>query len=97
VSLQEPSFNPNWDRFRVWRGPSWMVTAWLLVPALDALGYVEDADRIVSSLVAAVARDGFREYYHPHTGAGLGARGFGFSTLLHDLVERRRAPVGSDT
>jgi len=86
VSMEEPSFNPNWDRFRCWRGPSWMNTAWLLVPGLRALGYDEDADRIVASLGAAAAGDGLREYYDPLTGRGLGARGFGWSALVVDLV-----------
>ncbi len=87
VSMDEPSFNPRWDRFRCWRGPSWMNTAWLLVPPLRALGYARHADHVVSSLAAAAARDGLREYYDPLTGQGLGARDFGWSTLLLDLVD----------
>jgi hypothetical protein len=31
-------------------------------------------------------RDGFREYYDPLTRQGLGARGFGWSTLLVELA-----------
>jgi hypothetical protein len=86
VSLEEPSFNPRFDRFRAWRGPSWMNTAWLLVPAMRSLGYVREGDRIVRSLARAAARFGFREYYQPMTGRGLGARGFAWSTLLVDLL-----------
>jgi hypothetical protein len=89
VSMEEPAFNPRWDRFRCWRGPSWMNTAWLLVPALRELGHGGEADRIVGSLTAAAAHDGFREYYDPRTGRGLGARGFGWSTLLVDLLASR--------
>jgi len=86
VSMEEPTFNPRWDRFRCWRGPSWINTAWLLVPAMRRLGYEADAARIVASLQAATERHGFREYYDPLTGEGLGARNFGWSTLLVDLV-----------
>lgn len=86
VSMSEPGFNPGWDRFRTWRGPSWVNTAWLLVPAMRELGYEEAAGRVVSSLVAAAGREGLREYYHPFTGRGLGARGFGWSTLLAELA-----------
>lgn len=86
VAMEEPSYNPRFDRWRCWRGPSWVNTAWMLVPAMRALGYEDDADRIVASLVEAALRDGFREYYDPRTGAGLAARGFGWSTLLIDLV-----------
>ena len=28
---------------------------------------------------------GFREYYHPYTGEGLGARDFGWTTLILDM------------
>ncbi|GAC1318605.1 MAG: trehalase family glycosidase [Thermoleophilaceae bacterium] len=86
VALEEPSFRPGFDHWRCWRGPSWMNTAWLLVPPMRELGYADAADRVVASLAEAVARSGFREYYNPITGAGLGARGFGFATLLVDLL-----------
>ena len=63
-----------------------MNTAWLLLPALAGLGYAAEAERILRSLQDAVERHGYREYYNPLTGRGLGARGFGFSTLLVDLL-----------
>jgi glycogen debranching enzyme len=85
VSMDEPSFRPGFDRFRCWRGPSWVNTAWLLVPPMRELGYEEDASRIVRSLAETVERRGFREYYDPLTGRGHGARDFGWSTLLVDL------------
>jgi hypothetical protein len=86
VAMDEPSFHPGFDRLRTWRGPSWINTAWLLIPAIRELGYEAEAARIVDGLADAAARDGFREYYHPLTGRGLGARGFAWSTLLIDLL-----------
>jgi len=86
VALEEPSFKPGFALWRCWRGPSWVNTAWLLVPAMRELGYLREADRVVRSLELAADRDGFREYYNPLTGRGLAARGFGFSTLLLDLL-----------
>jgi glycogen debranching enzyme len=86
VSQEEPEFNPSFARWRCWRGPSWINTSWLLVPAMQELGYREEAARVIDSLVAAVARGGFREYYNPLTGRGLAARQFGFATLLIDLL-----------
>ena len=44
----------------------------------------------MAGLAAAVARHGFREYYDPRTGAGLGAAGFGWSTLVAGLAAGRR-------
>jgi Mannosylglycerate hydrolase MGH1-like glycoside hydrolase domain len=88
VSLEEPSFHPSFQAWRCWRGPSWINIAWLLVPAVRELGYAREADRIVDSLVRMVDRHGYREYYNPLTGRGLAARGFGFATLLVDLLAR---------
>jgi hypothetical protein len=86
VSQEEPSFKPGFALWRCWRGPSWMNTAWLLVPAMRELGYLDEAARVVRSLEIAVDRYGFREYYNPLSGRGLAARGFGFATLLVDLL-----------
>jgi hypothetical protein len=88
VSQEEPSFDPGFSLWRCWRGPAWVNIAWLLAPAMRELGYGEEADRIVGSLAHAAARYGFREYYNPLTARGLAARGFGFSTLLVDLLEQ---------
>ncbi len=93
VSREESSFRPGFSLWRCCRGPAWMNTAWLLVPARRELGYAADAERIVDSLAAAVDRYGFREYYNPITGRGLAARKFRFATLLIDLLQP--APVGA--
>jgi hypothetical protein len=93
VSQEEPSFRPGWHLFRCWRGPSWINTAWLLDPGLRRLGYEDEADRILASLVELVGRHGFREYYNPHNGEGLAARHFGWSTLLLDMLAERPDPV----
>jgi hypothetical protein len=85
VSREEPSFKPGFALWRCWRGPSWLNTAWLLVPPMRALGYVREADRIVDSLALAADRYGLREYYNPLTSRGLAARDFGMTTLLVDL------------
>jgi hypothetical protein len=86
VAREEPSFSPGFEFWRCWRGPSWVNTSWLLLPAMRELGYVSEADRVLGSLEDSVARYGFREYYNPITGRGLAARHFGFSTLLIDLL-----------
>ena len=86
VSMEEASFRPGFQIWRCWRGPSWMNTSWLLVPAMRDLGYTADADRITDSMLLAVDRHGLREYYNPLTGVGLAARGFAFSALIVDLL-----------
>ena len=37
--------------------------------------------------IAAVEREGLREYYDPRTGKGLGARNFAWSALIAELAD----------
>jgi glycogen debranching enzyme len=91
VSLQEPSFSVN-DRGllrqrRYWRGPTWVNAAWLCWLGLVRLGYDQAAADLADRIGAAVAAAGLREYYAPCTGAGMGARDFGWSSLVLELLE----------
>ena len=65
--------------------PSWINTNWFLPHALRKHGYLELADAIVAKSHECIERSGFREYYHPYTAEGLGAKDFGWSTLILDM------------
>ncbi len=91
VSASEPSFSLRDVRRiggqRYWRGPTWVNAAWLVWLGLVRLGYEEPAHVLVSQLAAAIARAGLREYYNPHTGAGMGATEFGWSSLVIEMLK----------
>jgi hypothetical protein len=98
VSASEPTFS-NKDRFlllrRYWRGPTWINAAWLLWLGLVRLGYDPEADEMGARISSAVASAGLREYYDPHTGAGMGARDFSWSALAMEFVGRDPASARS--
>ncbi len=85
VPASYPKFMPGNPRGFIWRGPSWINTNWFLSHALRNHGYSELADAIVAKSHECIERSGFREYYHPYTAEGLGARDFGWSTLILDM------------
>jgi hypothetical protein len=92
VSLADRAFSVH-DRGRLgilparyWRGPTWVNTAWLCWRGLRRLGYDEAARTLAARLIGAIARSGLREYYHPLTGAGMGARDFAWSTLILEML-----------
>jgi len=85
VPASSPKFLPGNPHGFIWRGPTWINTNWFLSHALRRHGYPEVADVIVAQSHAAIEKSGFREYYHPRTGVGLGARDFGWSTLILDM------------
>ena len=85
VPASNPKFMPGNPRGFIWRGPTWVNTNWFLSHSLRGHGYPELADTIVAKTHEAIELSGFREYYNPYTGEGLGARNFGWTTLVLDL------------
>jgi hypothetical protein len=98
VAASEPSYEPGGGHGpirRYWRGPTWVNAAWLVWLGMRRLGYEEEAARLAEGLIAAVAREGLREYYDPRTGGGLGARDFAWSALIAELAEPRLGQAGA--
>lgn len=78
----------RWARHHlIWRGSTWINTNWFIVRGLRLHGYDEVADEITAATVELVERHGFWEYYNPYTGVGQGAEGFGWSTLVVDMID----------
>jgi hypothetical protein len=50
-------------------------------------GHGPEALEMTKRLSEAVVREGLREFYEPYTGEGLGAREFGWSSLIAELIE----------
>jgi hypothetical protein len=90
VAACEPSYEPGGGRGpirRYWRGPTWVNSAWMVWIGLRRLGYEREAQHLAAGLIAAVEREGLREYYDPRTGKGLGATDFAWSALVAELAD----------
>ena len=91
VSAQEPSFRPGETGFplrRYWRGPTWLFATRFVLDGLLRAARVEEARELAGRTAALVLREGFREYYDPFTGRGMGARAFGVSAIALDCLLR---------
>jgi len=90
VSRSEPSFSPSPPLIAhepiIWRGPTWVNTNWYLVKGLRKHGYNNEADKILKRTVDLIKLSGYREFFNPFTGEGYGAKHFGWSTLLVDMI-----------
>jgi len=90
VAANERGYEPGGGRGpvrRYWRGPTWINSAWMVWLGLRRLGYEQEARQLADGVIAAVAREGLREYYDPRNGTGMGARDFAWSTLIAELAD----------
>jgi len=93
VAATEPSFDPAWRTNTTWRGPTWINVNWYLYWGLRAHGRNDVASDLAERTIRMMAASGVREFYDPLTGEGQGARDFGWSTLVLDLIAAERGPA----
>ena len=76
-----------------WRGPIWINTNWSLWLGLLRYGYTERAEKIRQGVFKLVQNQGFREYYDPTTGQGLGGKNFSWTAaLVIDMIKMKNIP-----
>lgn len=83
VAINEPSFDPK----GFWRGPVWIATNWFIHKGLINYGYKDIARQIKKSSKELIEKSGFREYFDPTTGEGLGTKNFTWGGLILDMED----------
>jgi glycogen debranching enzyme len=91
VAASERAFDPGWRAKTTWRGPTWVNVNWYLYWGLRAHGRGDVASHIVERTIAMIDQSGIREFYDPRSGDGEGARDFGWTTLVLDLIAAERS------
>lgn len=80
----EPTWGKEWQHPH-WRGPIWIAAHWFLYHGLKNYKYDDLAEAIKHKSLDLIAREGFREYYDPTSGTGMGARDFTWGALVIDM------------
>lgn len=83
VSQDDSSFDPQ----GFWRGSVWIAINWFIYKGLLNYGRKDLAQAILKSSLELIERSGFREYFNPLTGEGLGAKNFTWGGLILDMLE----------
>jgi hypothetical protein len=92
--LPLPSTPPDqrgFDPVKYWRGPVWVNLNWMLARGLEALRLGAQASALARATLELVARAGFSEYFHAHSGEAVGGGAFTWSAAL--TIDLLRRPV----
>jgi hypothetical protein len=80
--------NTLWVRNMLWRGPCiWINMNWMSARVAARYGRKDLAKRITQNTALMVYQNGFREYYNPETGKGIGANNFTWPALVLDMID----------
>jgi glycogen debranching enzyme len=85
VPFGVPSTNPSdpaFDLRRYWRGPTWLIVNRMIADGFAAYGKAGLAQRIAYRSRDLVLSEGFREFFDPRSGAGLGGLDFSWSAAM---------------
>jgi hypothetical protein len=90
VDEKESDFKP----LDYWRGPVWINNSWGLTYGLLRYGYTDRAERIKQGALRLVAEHGFREYFNPTSGEGLGGKNFSWTAAaVIDMIMAKGNPL----
>ncbi|TFF91007.1 MAG: hypothetical protein EU548_00080 [Promethearchaeota archaeon] len=73
----------------LWRGPTWININWFLIKGLRKHNFENESFELTQRTFQLVEKSGFREFYSPKTGKGMGAQHFGWSTLILDTLKSK--------
>ena len=77
----------SFDTDFLWRGPCiWMNINWIAAKAADIFERRDISKEITKKTVKLLEKSGFREFYHPETGIGGGAKNFTWGTVVLDMI-----------
>lgn len=79
------SFDPAADGFealRYWRGPTWPIMNYLVATGMEEMGLTDMAKRIKADTARLMIKNGFSEYYDPHSGAPAGGETFTWTAAV---------------
>jgi len=89
-----PTSSSVFEPVRYWRGPTWFNMNWFVIQGLERYGFNEEAEWLRIHTLGLITKSGFREYYNPLTGDGLGADDFSWTAALAlDLAATEKTGV----
>jgi len=79
---------PTLHRAHLWRGSCiWINMNWMVARSARVYGRQDIAREITRRTALMIDRHGFREYYRPRTGKGVGAMNFTWPALVLPMIE----------
>lgn len=84
LALDEPFYSENGTLS--WSGATSIDMNWFIIKGLKKHGFENIAVDLGQKTINLIEKSGFREFYFPLTGKGMGSKNFSRSTLIIDIV-----------
>ncbi len=81
-----PSLSPHerdFDPRKYWRGPCWLVLNYMIYCGLSDQRLTAEAGQVKRDSLVLVEKSGFREYFDPQSGEGLGGDHFTWTAAIY--------------
>jgi glycogen debranching enzyme len=81
VASEDPA-DRRFEPKRYWRGPTWLISNFMIADGLAAAGQRQIAESIVQASLELIRHAGFAEYYDPRSGEPCGGNRFSWTAAM---------------
>jgi glycogen debranching enzyme len=90
IPSQDPE-SGEFERYRYWRGPIWLIINYMICDGLMDEDHHELSQKICETSIDLIKKSGFAEYYDPIEGTACGGQSFSWTAaMVLEFIDRTR-------
>ena len=92
IPSQDPG-SSEFERYRYWRGPIWLIINYMICDGLMDEDHHELSQRICETSIDLIKTSGFAEYYDPIDGLACGGQSFSWTAaIVLEFIDKMHEP-----
>ena len=96
IPSQDPG-SSQFERYRYWRGPIWLIINYMICDGLMDEDHHELSQKICETSIDLIKTSGFAEYYDPIDGTGCGGQSFSWTAaMVLEFIDKMHEPAHTE-